>query len=846
MNLLKIFLLSILFINLNADENTLENVTLQLQWKNQFEFAGFYAAKEKGFYKDVGLHVKFKELKEGEKIVSSVLKGDAQYGLAYSSLIADYMNGKPLVLVANFFKQSPLVLITQKNIKLLSDLKGKRVMGLSDSIHYMTLLAMLGKFNLKLSDVKTVPTDFNIDDFIDKKVDAMSVFTTNEIYTLDKKGIKYNIFDPVSLGEKYYDQNLFTTKKELLNHYWRVEKFKEASIRGWKYALAHKNEIINLILKKYNTQHKSKEALLFEAKQIEQIMLPKVYPVGSIDPTRVQMIADGFIQAGFVKKGTKLDIKDFIYGFQRAKLHFSHQEKTYLRDKKEIKMCIDPNWMPFEAFDKSGKYIGMTSDFFQIFSKSIGVPIKVVKTKTWDESLKFVRDKKCDILSLAMETPKRDKYLNFTKPYFDIPLVIATKPNVTYIDNISLLKHKKIGIVKEYAFNEILRRKYPDIEIVDVKNTYDGLQKVADGKLFGFVGSIATIGYEFQTNFTGELKISGKFDQKLQLGIGVRKDDKKLLEVLEKAVEHLSTEQKQSILNKHIAISYKKGFNYSLFWKFLAFAFTVVLVLLYKQYVVDKLNKELRQKFKDELERSREKDKVIFHQSKLIAMGEMIENIAHQWRQPLSQVNSAVLVLDDQLYKHKIKDDTIDKKLLEIESLTKYMSQTIDDFKNFFDMNKRREYFLLHKSIKQSIAIIEPVLSSGNIEIITIFEDDIVYYGYPNELQQVVTVILNNAKDVLINNDIPNPKIRINIKQSDKYNRIFICDNGGGIKEENLEKIFEPYFTTKHKSQGAGVGLYFSKIIVEDGLNGKLLVENIDKGACFSIVLKREDLEHES
>ncbi len=845
MNLLKIFLLSILLINLSADENTLENITLQLQWKNQFEFAGFYAAKEKGFYKDAGLYVKFKELQKGEDIVSEVLNGDAQYGLAYSSIIADYMNGKPVVLIANFFKQSPLVLITQKDIKLLSDLKGKRMMGLSNSIHNMTLLAMLEKFDIKLSDVKAVPEDFNIDDFIDKRVDAMSVFTTNEIYALDKKGIKYNIFDPVSFGAKYYDQNLFTTKEELLNHPQRVEKFKEASIRGWKYALAHKDEMIDLILKKYNTQHKSKEALLFEAKQVEQIMLPKVYPIGSIDPVRIQMIADSFEQAGFIKKGTTLDIKDFIYGYKQGEVQFSSKEETYLRDKKEIKMCIDPDWMPFEAFDKNGKYVGMTADFFQIFSKSIGIPINVVKTKTWSESLEFVRERKCDILSLAMETPEREKYLHFTKPYLNIPLVIATKPNVTYIDDLSLLRHKKIGIVKDYAFNEIFRTKYPDIDIVDVKDTDDGLQKVADGKLFGFIGTIATIGYKFQTNFTGELKISGKFDQQWQLGVGVRKDDKLLYGLFEKAVEHLSQEQKQSILNKHIAISYQKGFDYSLFWKFLAFVVTVVLVLLYKQYVVDKLNKELRQKFKDELERSREKDKVIFHQSKLIAMGEMIENIAHQWRQPLSQVNSAVLVIDDQLYKHKIKDDTIEKKLLEIESLTKYMSKTIYDFKNFFDTNKKREYFLLNELIKKSIAIIEPVLSNHNIDIITIFEDAVVCHGYPNELQQVIAVILNNAKDVLINNDVSNPMIRVNIKQSDKYNRIFICDNGGGIQEEIRDKIFEPYFTTKHKSQGTGVGLYLSKIIIEDSLNGELKAENVGKGACFTIVLKREDVEDE-
>lgn len=841
MNLLKIFLLSIAFMTLSANENALENITLQLQWKNQFEFAGFYAAKEKGFYKDVGLHVEFKERTKDENIVDEVLSGKAQYGLAYSSIVAEYMNGKPIILIANFFKQSPLVLIAQKDIKLPSDLKGKKIMGVTDSIHNMTLLTMLNKFNINKSDIIDVPTTFKLDDFINKRVDAISAFTTNEIYTLDKKGVQYNVFDPVMFGTKYYDQNLFTTKKELQNHPDRVKKFKEASIKGWQYALSHKMEMIDLIRRKYNTQNKTEDALMFEAKQIEQIMLPKIYPIGSIDPQKVQTIADNFMQAGFIKKGKKLDLKNYIYEYKEQEQGFNDQEIAYQHKKKEIKMCIDPNWMPFEAFDKTGKHIGMTADFFKIFSSEAGMPIKVVKTKSWNESVEFAKQRKCDIFSLAMDTPQRKKYMNFTKPYLSIPLVIATKPDVTYIDELSVLNGKKVGIVKGYAFAEILRKKYPNIDIVDVKDIDDGLQQVADGKLFGFIGTIASIGYKFQTKFTGELKISGKFDEKWELGIGVRNDDKELFEMFTKAVDMLTEDEKQRILNKYIAISYQKGFDYTLFWKFLAFVGFIVLIFGYRHYVINKLNKELRQKFKEEFERSREKDKVIFHQSKLISMGEMIENIAHQWRQPLSQVNSAVLVIDDQLYRHKIQDDTIEKKLLEIEDLTKYMSKTIDDFRNFFDIDKEKEYFLLNELVKKSINMVEPVLSVKNIDIITIFEDTVVCHGYPNELQQVIVVILNNAKDALIQNEVQNPMIRANIKQEDKYIYITICDNGGGIKGDIIDKIFEPYFTTKQKPQGNGIGLYLSKIIIEDSLNGELKVKNTEAGVCFEIMLRKEE-----
>ena len=259
MNFFKLTILILLFLHtsLHSKNESLGKVTLQLQWKHQFEFAGFYAAKEKGFYADAGLDVTFVEFDKNKNITDEVLNGNAQYGLTYSSIIAEYLDDKPLILLANFFKQSPLVLVAQADIKTPAGLKGKKVMGLSDSIDGVTLLTMLDKFNIHLEDIHNIPASFKIDDFVNKKIDAMSVFTTNELYYLDKKGIKYNIFDPVVYGAKYYDANLFTSKKELLEHPQRVKLFREASIKGWEYALKHQDEIIEIILKKYNPQHKS-------------------------------------------------------------------------------------------------------------------------------------------------------------------------------------------------------------------------------------------------------------------------------------------------------------------------------------------------------------------------------------------------------------------------------------------------------------------------------------------------------------------------------------------------------------------------------------------------------------
>ncbi|EHP29160.1 histidine kinase [Sulfurimonas gotlandica GD1] len=812
-------------------------MSLQLQWKHQFEFAGFYAAKEKGFFKDVGLDVELLEYDSTKSISEEVLEGRAQYGLSYSSIIAEYLEGKPLVLVANFFKQSPLVLIAQESIESPKDLKGKKIMGVSDSIDNITLLLMLDKFGLKTKDIINIPASFKIDEFINKKIDAMSAFTTNELYYLNKKGIKYTIFDPVVYGAKYYDVNLFTSKKEALQNPQRVQRFKEASIRGWEYALKHKEEVVDIILQKYNTQNKSKEALLFEAKQIEQLMFANIYKVGSIDKDRVKIIADSFMQAGFVKKIKNRDIESFIFESSAFSISFSQKEKEYLKNKKIISMCVDPNWMPFEAL-VNGEYIGLNSEFLKLFQKELSIPIKVIETDSWSESVKLAREKKCDVLSLLMQTKDREKDFNFPTPYLDVPPVIVTKTDKASVVDIYTIGKEKIAVVKDYALVDIIRDKYKNLEVIEVKDTEEGLKKVENGEVFGFAGSSVAIEYNFQHGDYASFKISAHFAEKLSFGFGVREDDIHLYNILQKLVQKLSEDDKHDILKKYFTIKYEQKFDYSLFYQLFAVVLIIAIIFIYRNVKIKKLNEVLQEKMEAELKKSSDKDKMLFHQNKLAAMGEMLENIAHQWRQPLTQINSSVLLIDDILHEKNFRNVDVEERLLEIESLTKYLSNTINDFKDFFANDKMKNEFLLREMIEKSIYIVKGSLKKNNIEVTVDIENDFRYFGYEGELQQVVVVILNNAKDVLLSRNINSPIINISIELKDGFYTIRICDNAGGITKNIREKIFEPYFTTKHKSKGTGLGLYMSKKIIEESMDGELNVKNHNMGSCFEIKLK--------
>ena len=250
---------------------------------------------------------------------------------------------------------------------------------------------------------------------------------------------------------------------------------------------------------------------------------------------------------------------------------------------------------------------------------------------------------------------------------------------------------------------------------------------------------------------------------------------------------------------------------------------------------LEELNASLEIKVQNEIEKNRVKEQLLVQKSKFIALGEMISNIAHQWRQPLSELSSILMFIK---FKQSIKDldeETMNKKLLEADNVIDFMSHTIDDFRNFFIPKKEKEDFFLHKAVDIVKNIISSTLENYNINLEINIDKDIVINTYLNEYQQVLLNIVNNAKDVLINKDIKEPMIKISAIKNEDWIILYIEDNGGGICVHPKSKIYEPYFTTKEDSNGTGIGLYMSRIIVDKNMNGKLRVRNTKKGARFAI-----------
>ncbi|RZV19292.1 PAS domain-containing sensor histidine kinase [Aliarcobacter butzleri] len=257
---------------------------------------------------------------------------------------------------------------------------------------------------------------------------------------------------------------------------------------------------------------------------------------------------------------------------------------------------------------------------------------------------------------------------------------------------------------------------------------------------------------------------------------------------------------------------------------------------------LENLNSSLEKRIEDEIKKNTKQQHMIMQQNKLAQMGEMIENIAHQWRQPLAQINSSIILIDAILEKHNFKDTLVENKLTEIESLTSYMSKTISDFKNFFNPNKKKTIFNVEEAIQKANDILKGLINSHHIQLEMNIEKDLKINSYLGELQQVILIIINNSIDAFIHMNIHFPKILINAYTDNESLVIHIEDNALGINSDLLDKIFEPYFTTKHKAQGTGLGLYIAKLVVENSLLGFLSVENKQNGACFTIKIPKGEI----
>ncbi len=329
---ISVYLLCIPFQTLAMDmanANNIHPVRIQLKWKHQFQFAGFYMALEKGFYHDAGLDVRLIEGGPKHQPVPLLLQEKADYAVTDTGAMISRGKGQLVKVIAVIFQQSPLILISRDDLDISKpeNLHGKRIMMLSGD-QMPEVIAALQRAGIKNSDYIRQPISFNIEDLLKGKTDAYGGYSTNEPYYFYEHHLKYHIFRPIDFGIDFYGDVLITSDKEITQHPEHVKAIKDASIKGWQYALSHIDETIALIQQKYNTQHKSYDALLFEANAIRDLMMPDFVNVGYMNINRWQSIAKVYQEQGLLDKD--FAVADFIYHPQPTLWQSIHKHQKVL------------------------------------------------------------------------------------------------------------------------------------------------------------------------------------------------------------------------------------------------------------------------------------------------------------------------------------------------------------------------------------------------------------------------------------------------------------------------------------------------------------------------------------
>jgi len=1336
--LFSIFILFLLFIpKAHATKQTsstqissLKKITLQLNRKYQFEFAGYIAAKEKGYYRQFGFEVELKELDEGQHPVDTVISGQANYGICDASLIFERIRfrGKPVVILANDMKHSSVVLLTHPDIRSPLQLKGKTIMGGPEGMEMTEIQLMLQRYGINPDkDIKWI-SGSNLDNFVSGKVDAISAYLTNQPFELDQLDINYRILDPSNYGIDFIGNSLFTLESELKKNPEDIEKFITASIQGWKYALSHSDEIIDLIFSKYTRRYKSRQALKYEANEIKQLMLPEVYSIGEIDSNRIYGIAKNYINAGlarsletldgffyspekdrktvrlatlnwqpycgsnlpdlgfnsfvirsaFEKKGYNVIIdvvpwkvaiegaksgkydgyfpryysrgveQNFLYskrigdsplGFAEIKhkpisfrqmddlkpyrigvvneyintelldrwiaeerllsvkapddianlqnlisgkvdaavidpyvmqymLHnepqleqhrhllafneilldlkglfvcfskdirgqtlvedfndgltqinptkqsekyfevyqtamsfirfkapekyktitrvqtsastilseaeqlyvknhpkasiavmrkfvpfsyeedsvfkgfvndmlnlisektnlqferkvdswshnlerfkaketdiiadisykkereyftlytkpyytvptvifvrddfgeykglenlkgkkigilkdiyfaselresidaeliefdsyeahvkalaygqidvliqnlsvvnfvirkfnlvnikpigeldlpgigredlrlgvipekpelyailkkglaaidsdewqtlasrwigvklengkeedtkrikFTPEEQAYINQKKIIKFCVDPHWMPFESIDLNGELQGIMKYYILLFQKISGLAFELLPTQSWKQTMEYAKARKCDLIGEISETPERKKFLNFTDPYIDIPQVVATKHDKHFINDITDILDQTLGALDGYAIVEVLTQKYPDIKIKTFKTLDSGLIALSNGEIYGFIDFLSSIVFGIQKNGFTDLKVAGKISEKILLSVGTRNDEPLLAEIMDKIVKDIEPDEHKEILNRWNIVKVQKWIDYTLIWWILIGVTIMMLIVFFWLRRMAIMNRKI-------------KHAMAIAETATKAKSEFLANMSHEIRTPMN----AIIGLSGLALKNEIPPKISDY-LKKIESSAESLLGIINDILDFSKIEADKLTienigFKLEDVLDHVSNLISIKTDEKGIELLFDIEKNLPQYltGDPLRLQQILINLANNAVKFTNKGHII---IKIeclsfpshDIQDATKL-KFSIQDSGIGMTDEQKGRLFKSFSqadsSTTRKYGGTGLGLTISKRLVEM-MNGQIWVESEHgKGSTFA------------
>ena len=777
-----------------------EPVRVQLHWLHQFEFAAFYMAKAKGFYADAGLDVSLATSEEagGDDVVDVVLRGDADYGVGYSSLLHDYHTGRPVVALGALLQDSPLVLMTMEGgeIDTPADLRGRRVMISGDALQATPLMALLFRYGVFQSDIILTPHSHDVGDLISGDVAASSAFVSNEPFVMRERGAKPRIFDPRSVGLSFYENILFTSQDVAAAHPERTAAFVQGTLRGWRYALDHPDEAIDVILHDYGLQGKSRAALGYEAEALSELAESDATPLGAIDVAKLIRMSDAYRLMGVEMSAESID--GFLWrGAERIAPEsslFTAAERAFIENT-VIRAATTTNWRPFSFIDRdSGEPLGIGHDFWRRVVEVAGLRQDVTAFTSFPEELQALRDKTQDVIYSVGETEDRKAYALFTEPYARFPLAIATSKDENFIPDVSAVAGETIAVGDGFTAHKMMLAAYPALDYLPVKTAKDGLDAVSNGDAFAFVDIMPVLSHSIAKHGFTNLKISGDLDLTFDLRIMVRDDYPELVSIANKVITNIPQRDREEILNRWTNVQYEQIFDYKRLAPYIALTaiiiISVYLWLLHAKRSAQRANR---------------------------AKSEFLALMSHDLRTPLNAImgfsdiikNQTFGPLGDRRYAEYAKDIHASGELLvnlinDILDLSKIEAGKYQLAEEEIDIRA-----LIDASIRQC-----SVLSLGSSVKVTSRAPD--NLAKLNGDRRVLIQILNNLISNAVKFSHEGGEVDVLAGMGGGGGlEIAIVDHGVGMTAQELKRVLEPFEQADsggaRRYQGTGLGLYVSR-----------------------------------
>lgn len=575
----------------------LEKVSVQLQWVDQFQFAGYYVAKEKGFYRDAGLEVTLQKFDPKKLAVDEVMAGRSTYGIGRSSLLVDRMKGKDVVALAAIFQSSPFILLSKKSLDIQTprDLIGKRIMMTQDFQDTISVRAMLNSQDVRMGQLKFIEHSYNPFDIANGKTDVMACYISNEPFVLKEKGIETNLISPEAYGFDFYSDILFTSENEVREHPKRLRAFVDATLKGWEYAFEHIPETAQLIRKDYNSQNKSLESLIYEGKVLKDLSYRGNQPLGAITVEKFRRISDVYRVMGVPQNEKRLE--GFIYDdTAHLSVPLSVDERSFLH-MNTIRYTSTLTWPPFNfhASKQPNELEGISADFWNLIVKRTGMKAVFVPSSTWGATVDSIKTKTADVSLGTSISKDKEPYAIFSKPYASFPHVIVTDKTIDFIPGLEALEGKRVAIGQGYSIIGLISAKYPKIVVVEVEDTREGLKLLSSGRVDAVVDILPVVAYMINADHLFDLKISGTTEFNFDVRMMIRNDYPQLKSIIDKAIDTVSVAERQKILNRYIAVTYQDKVDYGWVYGISFGALFIIAIFVYRQFEMGKYNKRLLQ-----------------------------------------------------------------------------------------------------------------------------------------------------------------------------------------------------------------------------------------------------------